>query len=637
LLPSRTTEISRRRLLGLALMILMTLPSWGQQDARPLTVSGWMDGYFISPGGDLAFRTLGLSSTPSADPGLALHPLWAGYRVRLSFAPNDDVTAIVVTALESGEVLTEKRFARRRSWRGLLLVNDDDGGFCHSSDGLSYRLTVTYADGGRADAVVSLDDVRLLPALQPRIDWIDLVRISEVRRWLRVAGDDLLPGLRADDVPFALMTSDDQVLLVDWPETPEGFEAYTGPAPTSSPLLIGQPAEDQMPSVTGAAGYAGVFRGTLAVLMPFTDEWWRFTDRSSDQRPAALLHEVCHVNWQRARSGGALGALAIPPLEARVLEEIARELLAQDGARADGFPRVYQYIALMEERDRLLADRPGTRDGWRRLETDEAYAYYVSWLSGSVLRPLMVESPLNALLCKPGHGGGGTMERGILRAFQDMTAEYSSALYWWPGAHAPYHGFREATMLYRTDPDGVRSAWRDRSSIRDALAGCSGYDVLDSERQGVVLRSTLRAAEYDRRLEAYRGTAAEGTSLIVERFRDPDGPGRTPVVFIAHFHPAEGPPLGLPEPQFLEMFAVGVENMFEVVSQGPSLVSFVLERRGASVQLRTLMEEVTALSDHPDGAPLLLNEEEVKLYAPNARVTDNGGVLTVHMGQSSGS
>lgn len=349
------------------------------------------------------------------------------------------------------------------------------------------------------------------------------------------------------------------------------------------------------------------------------------------------MPEVCHVNWQRVRPGGSLGALRIAPMDARVLEEIARELLTEDSARANGFALVHQYLALMEERDRLLADIPGTRDGWRRVETDEAYAYYVSWLSGSVLRPLMVDSPLNALLCKPGHGDVSTMERAILRMLRDMTADYSSALHWWPVAHAPYHGFREATMLYRTDPEGVRRAWRDRSDIRDAVAVCSGYDALGPERQRTILRAALDAAGYDRRLEAYSQAAAQGAAIVEGRFLEPDGPGRTPVAIVAHFPPTEGPPLGLPEPQFLEMFAVGVEGMFEIVSQAPSLVSFVLERRGARVQLRTLMEEVTALREHPDGAPLLLDEEEVKLYAPHARVTDSRGVLTVHLDQSSGS
>lgn len=157
----------RWALLAVAMVVVASMACHGEQDVRPLKVSGWIDGYFVSPGGDLVFRTLDVSSSPAVETDVALHPLWAGYRVRLSFAAHDDVTAIVVSALESGAVLTVKRFVRPRSWPGLLLVNDDDGGFCHSSDGLSYKLTVTYRDGGTADAIVSLDGVSLLPAFSP--------------------------------------------------------------------------------------------------------------------------------------------------------------------------------------------------------------------------------------------------------------------------------------------------------------------------------------------------------------------------------------------------------------------------------------------------------------------------------------
>lgn len=54
-----------------------------------------------------------------------------------------------------------------------------------------------------------------------KIDWFDLVRIAKIRQFLREQGDNLLPGFRADNIPFLLEGEEGQWVLVV-----EGFSEW---------------------------------------------------------------------------------------------------------------------------------------------------------------------------------------------------------------------------------------------------------------------------------------------------------------------------------------------------------------------------------------------------------------------------
>lgn len=621
-----------------ALLLVFAPPCRGEPEAVALSVGGWIDGYFLSPAGELGLHSLDLSShdDPPAEP--ALHPLWAGYRIRLNFTPHERVTAIRVTGADSGEVLAEKTFDPPRNWPGLLLLRAEDDGFCHVRHGLSYGVEVAYADGSSGTAVAAVSEARLLPIPELKIDWIDLVRIAEVRRWLREAGDNLLPGLRADDVPFALAGDDGQIVLVGWAAPPAGFHRYDGPAPIDDAIYLTSLPGGGIVEVEDAAGVAAEFLGTLAVMLPPDPNWWQVFatpgDRAGGDRPTTMLHEVCHVNWWRRRPSGTGGALAIPPLEARLLEETARRLLAEPNARVDGYPRVYQYLALMEERDRLLSEVPAARDLWRGMETSEGYGYYVSWLARSLLDASVHSSPLADLRSPWVARPPATIEDEVVRTLASHSSSADTALAWHPWAHAEYHGFREIAMLHRMDPGAVRRAWSRGMRVRDALAITSGYAALSPDLKRRILEAVKRGTGHRERLAAYEEESALHTAAILARFADPEGPGPTPVLVRgqAVLRPGASPPRA-PEPQLTVMFAFRLADQFGLEVEGPALVSFVLADGGWNLEARTLLEEVSALRDHPDGGTLYVDQEEVRLDLPNANVTDEDGVLVVTMGR----
>lgn len=625
-------------------IILLPALAWAccaEPEAVSLSVGGWIDGYFLTPDGELGLHTLTLSSDTDPPTTPALHPLWAGYRIRLNFTPNQRVTAIRVTGTDSGEVLAEKSFDRPRNWPGLLLLCAEDDGFCHVRHGLSYCVEVTYADGRTGTAVAAVSEACLLPIPELKIDWIDLVRIAEVRRWLSEAGDNLLPGLRADDVPFALAGEDGQIVLVGWPAPPAGFHRYEGPAPIEDAIYLTSLPGDGIVEVEDAAGVAAEFLGTLSVMLPPDPDWWRAFASPGDQerrdRAATMLHEICHVNWRPRRPSGTGGPLAIPPLEARLLEETARRLLAEPNARVDGYPRVYQYLALMEERDRLLANVAAARGLWRDVETSEGYAYYVTWLARSVLDASVHSSPLADLRSPWVTRPPATIEDEVVRTLASHSSSADSALAWHPWAHAEYHGFREIAMLHRMDPGAVRRAWSRGTHVRGALATASGYAALSPDLKRRVLQAVKRGTGYRERLAAYQEEIAAGTETILARFAHPEGPGPTPVLVRgqAVLCPGASPPRAT-EPQLMVMFAFRLADQFGLEVERPALVSFLLADGGWAVEVRTLLEEVSALRDHPDGARLEVDQEEVRLDLPAARVTDEDGVLVVTMGRRGG-
>ncbi len=628
-------------LLAAALLLLPARALLAQTEPVPLSVGGWIDGYFLTPDGELGLHTLTLSSQATSPDAPALHPLWAGYRVRLNFIPNEAVRAIRVTGTDSGEVLAERQFDRPRNWPGLLLLCPDDDGFCHVRHGLSYRVEVTYADGRTATATASVNDARLLPVPDLKIDWIDLVRIKEVRRWLREAGDNVLPGLRADDVPFVLEGEDEQVALVGWPSVPEGFRRYEGPTPLDEPIYVGALGDEELIEIEDAAGYAGKVRGTLAVRLPRNPDWGAaFTARGqtpSRQRAETILHEVCHVNWYPRSRASSTGRFGVPPLEARVLEEIARRLLAEADARADGYPRVHQYLALMEERDRLMAAIAGARDQWRREETSEAYAYYVSWQARAALDEVVRNSPLVGLRSPWPHVALGRMERAVTEALRDRYPEWGGALNWWVVAHSEYHGFREIAMLYQMDPAALRRAWSSGTHVRDALAAASAYADLSPDLKRRVLYAATEGTGYRERLASYRDESARGISAILARFARPQGPGPAPVLLRGRGTISPGAPHPhASEPQFLEVFGLGIRDVFGLELVRPAVVRAAVAKGGWCMEVRTLLEEVSGLQEHVEGAPLEVDGEEMRLYAASARVTDEGGVLVVTLGNGDG-
>ncbi|MGD9494744.1 MAG: hypothetical protein AB7Y46_00410 [Armatimonadota bacterium] len=640
LLRRLTLGRSRHAFLA-AVLVLMPRESLCQPETVPLSVGGWIDGYFLTPDGELGLHTLTLSSEGSSPDGIALHPLWAGYRVRLNFTPNEAVHTIMVTGTESGEVLAERRFDRPRNWPGLLLLCPGDGGFCHVCHGLSYRVEVAYADGRTATATASVRDARLLPVPELKIDWIDLVRIKEVRRWLREAGDNLLPGLRADDVPFVLEGEDGQVVLVGWPSAPEGFRRYEGPTPLDEPIYVGALGDQELIEIEDAVGYAGKVRGTLAVRLPRNPDWGSaFTARgraTGGQRAETILHEVCHVNWYPRVRAATTGRFGVPPLEARALEETARRLLSEADARADGYPRVHQYLALMEERDRLMAGIPGARDQWRREETSEAYAYYVSWLARAALDEAIDSSPLVDLRSPWPLVPLARMERAVTEALRDRYPDWGGALNWWVVAHAEYHGFREIAMLYQMDPVAVRRAWSRGTDVRDALAAASGYADLSPDLKRRVLYAAKQGTGYRERLAAYEDESAQGTSAILARFARPTGPGPSPVLLRGRG--TISPDVPRPHasgPQFLEVFGLGIGEVFHLELKRPAVVRAAVAEGGWCLEVQTLLEEVSVLREHVNGAPLEVDREEMRLYAASARVTDDGGVLVVTLGSGDG-
>ncbi|MCS6862790.1 MAG: hypothetical protein NZT92_21000, partial [Abditibacteriales bacterium] len=218
----------------LGLLLLTTMTSSGVEDReRSLEVSGALRGYFLAEDGQVVIRSVPLSQQSQSKPSNVLCPLWASYYLTGSVRSGGQ-NLLQVKLLSGQKLLWQQKFDRPRQ---QATFPQEEGKFIGvpARDGMPIQVEVTWASGRRQMVGLIPFDVRwgALPPL--RVDWLDFLRIAEVRRLLREKGDQIWKGFRADRVPF-LLEGDRQWILVDHPKPPAGFARYQGKLPV--PLSV---------------------------------------------------------------------------------------------------------------------------------------------------------------------------------------------------------------------------------------------------------------------------------------------------------------------------------------------------------------------------------------------------------------
>ncbi len=201
----------------------------------PVHLSGTLKGWFVTPQGELKVYEVPFSF-PEKPSNLALpnllYPVWAKYYLRLQGKFVGAKAQSVQLLSGKGETIYDGSL---KETEFSIPTHQTDWLSIHAKVGLDFRLILKFADGTRQ--TISPYFATKLGALQElKIDWRDLVRIAEVRKFLKEEGDKIFPGLRADDVPFLLEGDERQGVLVGG-KFPEKWR-FKGVVPNNLPVYI---------------------------------------------------------------------------------------------------------------------------------------------------------------------------------------------------------------------------------------------------------------------------------------------------------------------------------------------------------------------------------------------------------------
>ncbi len=367
-------------------LVLAAIPCAVAEGERPsLEASGALRGYFLTAEGQLTIRTVQLSTLPQSEPTTILHPLWSSYYFTGSVR-SEGRGITQVRAFSGQRLLWQRKFPAPCKQTALP---EKEGTFLGvpARDRLSLRLEVTEADGQRQSVELKPVDVRwgAMPPL--RIDWLDLIRIAEVRKLVREKGGQIWKGFHADRVPF-LIEGDHQWVLVDHPKPPKGFTRYRGKLPLPLSLHVGASA----PAILRVRRHEGEtvqVNGVYTAALRYRPFWYAFPEgrgnaRSGEeatQRLAVIAHEAFHVwmlNSTRAEvkfSGRLLRPPSAEVIAFRVLEtEALRQAVEADLKEAKEL--ILKFLALRAGRRAGEESQKEAIAVEQRIELEEGLAYY---------------------------------------------------------------------------------------------------------------------------------------------------------------------------------------------------------------------------------------------------------------------
>ncbi|MFA0781925.1 MAG: hypothetical protein YYHSYBAR_000316 [Candidatus Fervidibacter sacchari] len=330
--------------------LLWLVPSWMISPSfasHPVTVTGVLKGYFLSPDGTLKVREVPFAfpEKPTvSDLPDRLFPLPAGYYLQGKFSSSEPIQSVW---LLSGN----GRLLWRRHYPEGVLEEDmpyQVGGWIglRGEDGLSVRLLVRFVDG-KETVIRPRFPVRFERVLPLKVDWLDFVRIAEVAHLLKEKGKEIWEGFSLDSIPFLLEGAEGQWVLINHPKPPKGFERYEGPLPKVSfpmTVYVGQQMSGEMRREE-VMGWAEKVNGVWVAGLRYFPHWWVLTDCASEgypiarqpdalQRLEAIIHEAFHVWWfQRIKVlPNATGSGRLQAAVAKLVEQecMARALEAED-------------------------------------------------------------------------------------------------------------------------------------------------------------------------------------------------------------------------------------------------------------------------------------------------------------------
>lgn len=285
----------------LMVCVTMVLNSWLLAQPK-VTVQGTLKGYFLSPDGTLAVYEVPFTfpNKPANEKlPIKLFPLWAHYYLRMRV----EVSGVKPHRLQlrvgrKGKVVTLEEIAKSSMIAIPELPNDWVQ--VHAKMGLNLELALEFENGAKV-AIHPQYAVQLGPVQTLKIDWRDLTRIAKIRQFLQERGDELIPGLRADNIPFLLEGEEGQWVLVG-----KGFSEwwrYRGMAPYGLDIFL-LPFRFIVPPKIKERALAGVAKTRLlgiVVILFYQDGWDALEEVEKPkqsvrhaERTFAIIHEIVH-------------------------------------------------------------------------------------------------------------------------------------------------------------------------------------------------------------------------------------------------------------------------------------------------------------------------------------------------------
>jgi len=376
--------------------LLWLVPSWMISPSfafHPVTVTGVLKGYFLSPDGTLKVREVPFAfpEKPTvSDLPDRLFPLPAGYYLQGKFSASEPIQSVW---LLSGN----GRLLWRRHYPEGVLEEDmpyQAGGWIglRGEDGLSVRLLVRFVDG-KETVIRPRFPVRFERVLPLKVDWLDFVRIAEVAHLLKKKGKEIWEGFSLDGIPFLLEGAEGQWVLINHPKPPKGFERYDGPLPKvpfQMTVYVGR-REARERRREEVMGWIEEVNRVKTVALRYYPTWWalsacdpfNYLDRQPNAllRLEAILHEAFHVWWFQK--------MKMPKVEGRekkaqaVVAEIAeRECLARALEAKEEKERkqwAKAFLIQREKRRRLEMANESEVISEQQEELDEGIATFVHW------------------------------------------------------------------------------------------------------------------------------------------------------------------------------------------------------------------------------------------------------------------
>jgi len=353
-----------------------------------LHASGTLKGYFLTADGRLVIRSVLLSPQPNTKPTTVLYPLWASYYFTGSVrSSGQDLAQVKVFA--GRNLLWQQKFAppcQQATFPG------GEGKFIGvpARDGMPLQVEVTWVSGRRSIMGLKPLDVDwgALPPL--RVDWLDFLRIAEVRRLLRAKGDQIWKGFRADRVPF-LLEGDRQWVLVDHPKPPAGFTRYQGKLPVPLSVHVGTSPPADLNPHAHVHGEVVRVNGVYTAALRYRPSWFALpegmgvarSNREANERLAAMVHEAFHawmLNVKPIPMGYSGRLLQSPSAETMAMRALETEVLSQ-AVHAEDMKEVKELVwdfftlrTARRESDNLQKEAMTIE---QRVELMEGLAYYV--------------------------------------------------------------------------------------------------------------------------------------------------------------------------------------------------------------------------------------------------------------------
>jgi len=511
---SRTISPSYQPVVYALLLALLQLPSIASPPC--LRVTGTLKGYFLTPQGQLQVRTLDLTSQPRKATGEKLHPVWSSYYTQASVEALAPIRRVRVIAAQDHAVLYDRQYTPPTE---KVRVPAQEGEFLgtHARHGLSLQFDVTMESGETVSCSAPIAAVNLLPVPEPKIDWLDLMRITEMRRILREKGDSILPGFHIDDVPYALDADEGQLVLVDYPKLPEGFREYKGPKPYPMKLYVGP---SDTPMVAQPGGETKLFDGIYVAGLSNRPFWFALPDtpysldneRESSQRLEVIIHEANHVVWLRHNKLPEVPlGLGLSLLSLRDEDYWDAEAKALDNAMncepKDRLAPARDWVAIREEHTRR-ANRPAVAtEVFDTIETTEGLAGYAHYQAETLSKSF--EDSV-ALRSDP-----------FYRDYHaDCPAEF-------PDLDVPHgSGYCQAELLSSVSPAEQHRVWKGSGTLREALAAASGFTAMNRAERATYTEAALARAGWSRdsaaqetgrtKLEGALRSARNGKGTVVE-------------------------------------------------------------------------------------------------------------------------